>query len=303
MDEYQTVCMWICLSVLIISCGACWVETIIRKTKEKRKNRRLIMEWVKIKERRLTDEERESYGEEYDYIMNCKVPSNGEEVLVTTSDGYVMMDIYSDGYFENNPNPGDLLAWMPLPKPYKPKEEKPMKVMREIETEADRLQVGDRIKVNFSGEEHFATAIEERGDTMLFLTDDYLDEAMEMNPTSTTKGDWEGSLLREKLQDLAENTDIKDQLVPFENGDLLTLLSIQEMFGLDEHFDKCSGQIEWLKDRRHRIADRKGEPYEWGWLRSVVSASNFALVGYNGGASADGASDAYGVRPAFQIEI
>ena len=262
-----------------------------------------MSEWVKIKERRLTDEERESYGEEYDYIMDCKVPSNGEEVLVTTSGGYVMMDIYSDGYFENNPDPGDLLAWMSLPKPYKPKEEKPMKVMRETETEADRLQVGDRIKVNFSGEEHFAMAIEERGDTMLFLTDDYLDEAMEMNPTSTTEGGWEGSLLREKLQDLAENTDIKVQLVPFENGDLLTLLSIQEMFGLDENFNECEGQIEWLKDRRHRIAERKGDSYEWGWLRSVVSASNFAFVDGNGCAYDAGASYAFGVRPAFMIRI
>ena len=178
-----------------------------------------------------------------------------------------------------------------------------MKVMRETETEADRLQVGDRIKVNFSGEEHFAMAIEERGDTMLFLTDDYLDEAMEMNPTSTTEGGWEGSLLREKLQDLAENTDIKVQLVPFENGDLLTLLSIQEMFGLDENFNECEGQIEWLKDRRHRIAERKGDSYEWGWLRSVVSASHFADVDNGGDANVDGASYAAGVRPAFMIRI
>ena len=183
------------------------------------------------------------------------------------------------------------------------KEDKPMKVLREIETETDHLQVGDRIKVNYSGEEHYATAIQERGDTMLFLTDDYLDDAMQMNTDDTTEGGWGGSFLREKLQDIAENTDIKDLFVPFENGDLLTLLSIQEMFGLDEHFDKCSGQIEWLKDRRHRIADRKGEPYEWGWLRSVVSATFFAYVNYDGYATSDFASNAYGVRPAFAIKI
>ena len=183
------------------------------------------------------------------------------------------------------------------------REEKPMKVLREIETETDRLQVGDRIKVSYSGEEHYATAIEERGDRMLFLTDDYLDDAMPMNTDGTTEGGWEESFLREKLQDLAENTDIKDQLVPFENGDLLTLLSIQEMFGLDGHFDKCSGQIEWLKDRRHRIADRKGKLYEWGWLRSVVSAAGFALVGGDGFADGTGASGAVGVRPAFAIKI
>lgn len=200
-------------------------------------------------------------------------------------EGYVILGL-SDG------------SWHP-----ETREEKPMKVLREIETETDRLQVGDRIKVSYSGEEHYATAIEEREDIMLFLTDDYLDDAMPMNTDDTTEGGWEESFLREKLQDLAENTDIKDQLVPFENGDLLTLLSIQEMFGLDEHFDKCSGQIEWLKDRRHRIADRKGEPYEWGWLRSVVSASRFAFVNRIGFAGYDHASSAYGVRPAFAIKI
>lgn len=178
-----------------------------------------------------------------------------------------------------------------------------MKVFREIETETDCLQVGDRIEVSFSGEKHYATAIQQKDDTMLFLTDDYLDDPMRMNPTDTTEEGWEESELRKRLQDIAENTDIKDQLIPFENGDLLTLLSIQEMFGINEHFNKCSGQIEWLKDRRHRIANRKGEPYEWGWLRSVVSASNFAGVGGSGGANDNGASYADGVRPAFQIEI
>ena len=31
--------MWICLSVLIISCAACWVETIIRKIKNRKKKK------------------------------------------------------------------------------------------------------------------------------------------------------------------------------------------------------------------------------------------------------------------------
>lgn len=176
-------------------------------------------------------------------------------------------------------------------------------VLRERETETDSLQVGDRIKVSFSGEEHYATAIQQEDDVMLFLADDYLDDAMQMNPTDTTVGGWEESELRKRLQDIAENTDIKDQLIPFENGDLLTLLSAQEMFGLDENYNKCSGQIEWLKDRRHRIAERKGESYEWGWLRSVVSATHFALVNDAGNANGNRASSALGVRPAFMIRI
>ena len=176
-------------------------------------------------------------------------------------------------------------------------------VLREIETETDSLQVGDRIKVSFSGEEHYATAIQQKDDVMLFLADDYLDDAMQMNPTDTTEGGWEESELRKRLQDIAENTDIKDQLVPFENGDLLTLLSMEEMFGLDKDFNKCDGQIEWLKDRRHRIAERKGDSYEWGWLRSVVSASSFASVDGHGYANYSDASNAFGVRSAFMIRI
>lgn len=44
-----------------------------------------------------------------------------------------------------------------------------------------------------------------------------------------------------------------------------------------------------------------GERY-WYWLRDVASASVFALVGYTGFATRIGASNAYGVRPAFLIK-
>ncbi len=40
---------------------------------------------------------------------------------------------------------------------------------------------------------------------------------------------------------------------------------------------------------------------QWYWLRDVVSASDFALVGYGGAATSSYASDALGVRPAFSI--
>lgn len=40
---------------------------------------------------------------------------------------------------------------------------------------------------------------------------------------------------------------------------------------------------------------------QWFWLRDVVSASDFAYVGYNGSANYSNASNALGVRPAFSI--
>jgi len=75
------------------------------------------------------------------------------------------------------------------------------------------------------------------------------------------------------------------------------------MLGLDENFNECEGQIEWLKDRRHRIAERKGDSYEWGWLRSVVSATSFAFVDSYGYARYAHAGNTRGVRPAFAIKI
>lgn len=41
---------------------------------------------------------------------------------------------------------------------------------------------------------------------------------------------------------------------------------------------------------------------QWFWLRDVVSAAYFALVRYFGDATGNGASNAYGVRPAFSIK-
>lgn len=64
----------------------------------------------------------------------------------------------------------------------------------------------------------------------------------------------------------------------------------------------CDGQIPWMKkDRRHRIASRKGEEYEWEWLATVVSGAAFALVGSSGAATYGSASGVLGVRPAFKI--
>lgn len=61
------------------------------------------------------------------------------------------------------------------------------------------------------------------------------------------------------------------------------------------------GQIEWMKDRRHRIASRKGEEYECGWTLTVVSGAYFAAVGWDGYGACGTASYPSGVRPAFKV--
>lgn len=40
---------------------------------------------------------------------------------------------------------------------------------------------------------------------------------------------------------------------------------------------------------------------QWFWLRDIVSAASFASINSNGNASCTGASNTYGVRPAFAI--
>lgn len=76
--------------------------------------------WIPIKTRKLTEEEKEEYPDS-DYMYDCRLPDDGQEVLVTTRSGYVVSDIFccDEGcYFETYCDEGDVIAWRPLPEPY-----------------------------------------------------------------------------------------------------------------------------------------------------------------------------------------
>ena len=178
-----------------------------------------------------------------------------------------------------------------------------MEVMREVKMKAEKLQIGDRIRIDLQGENHTATAIRDEGDGMLFLLDECLDEAHSMNGSDNTDGGYDASEMRKFLWELTETfpEKLRKRMVAFENGDLLRLLTITEMCGVDEKLNDCEGQIEWMKDRRHRIACRKGREYELGWTSTVVSGADFAHVCSGGLAGCRYASDPLGVRPAFKI--
>lgn len=88
--------------------------------------------WIPIKTRKLTDAEEEDMFENsnyyYNYMFDCLLPEDGEEVLVTTSTGEVTdTTFYDEGidgcYFEFYEDEGDVIAWMPKPKPYKAESE------------------------------------------------------------------------------------------------------------------------------------------------------------------------------------
>lgn len=182
-----------------------------------------------------------------------------------------------------------------------------MKVYRKMKIETNHFQVGDRIKFKFDGSKYSATAIQQQGDKMLFVFDQYLDDARRMKATNTTDGGYDASEMKQYLNELGNKFAQKMQkkygvqLCKGYHGDYLWLLSLQEVCGLNEGFDACDGQIPYFKNRRHRIAERRGCSYEYMWLRSVATPVDFALVNNHGGASYSYAFNSLGVRPAFKI--
>ena len=87
-------------------------------------------EWIPIKTRPLTKEEKEHYAEmgysddSVTFMYDCPLPDDGEEVLVTDWLGNVEFDTFirdeCDGcYFEENCDDGEVVAWMHKPSPYK----------------------------------------------------------------------------------------------------------------------------------------------------------------------------------------
>jgi len=77
--------------------------------------------WTPVKTRPLTDEERDGLLINAECAFDCPMPEDGQEVIVTTDLGGVGIDTFCrdvEGcYFENYDD--DVIAWMPLPEPWK----------------------------------------------------------------------------------------------------------------------------------------------------------------------------------------
>lgn len=91
-----------------------------------------IPSWIPVKVRKMTDEEIKEFeyriGEqlpkdEYD-CFDCSMPEDDQEILVCTNIGHIYLDRceidpdYGYGLEENGDWDG-IVAWMPLPAPYK----------------------------------------------------------------------------------------------------------------------------------------------------------------------------------------
>lgn len=96
----------------------CFINNIIKFIESQPK----VGEWIPFKLREADEEEQWEYG--FTNLLDCKLPENDEEILITYSNGYVGTDMFlKDGfecYLDSNSKMGtEAIAYMPLPKPYK----------------------------------------------------------------------------------------------------------------------------------------------------------------------------------------
>ena len=79
--------------------------------------------WIPIKTRPMTEEEIQEHECDYGFIYNCSLPDDGQDTLIQTPFGIRFATFYNDTqygcYWEGYEDDGDVLAWMPLPQPYK----------------------------------------------------------------------------------------------------------------------------------------------------------------------------------------
>ena len=178
-----------------------------------------------------------------------------------------------------------------------------MKLERMSEIETNDIRVGDKIHVDH----YTATCQEITPSVAIFLLDQFLDKPMEMNSAETNKGGYPDSDLRKALQSdevLDIFAGIRDNMVPFDNGDLLRIPFAGELFDKLPSWCERDGHEQWplMQDRRNRLALRC-EDYEWGWINNKTksSSTHFCAVDGYGRATHWGASAVLGVRPVFQI--
>ena len=187
-----------------------------------------------------------------------------------------------------------------------------MKHMRTIKVlDSQEFKIEDTIAFTLTdGETVEALAVKQDEDGTTFITVDCLRKEYPLIDSYGRYTGYEDSSLRAKLNVeilVRFPPELRDRMVPFENGDLLRIPTEREIFGENAYGEEepdSVEQFEPMKLRRNRIAlQGHNGAWEWYWLqnRSVASAAHAAGVNTNGDAYDYSASTTLGVRPLFKI--
>lgn len=187
-----------------------------------------------------------------------------------------------------------------------------MKIIRTAEIYDIIYKVGDVVEFELTtGEKVRMIAVNQKRDMMEFCFAECLSARYQMNTRDTNEGGFEESLLRRILnEEIIQTfpTEIYDKMVPFDNGDYLSIPTEEQIFGKNIYgepiTDDSTEQWDIMKQTKNRIAlQGLAGATTWYWLRnkSVQSASDFCYVNYGGLANAYGASCSGGVRPLLNL--
>lgn len=79
--------------------------------------------WIPFTERELTAEEQEEHPE-WDFILECPLPDDRQEILVSNGRRVWQDEFYSDdGCYLDSDHELEGCAWMPLPDPWRGEEQ------------------------------------------------------------------------------------------------------------------------------------------------------------------------------------
>ena len=196
-----------------------------------------------------------------------------------------------------------------------------MKVTRKMTIDTKMFELGDVISFKLTtGEKVQARAVQETPEGMLFITVDCLKDKQPMFKNPDRMGSVQINYFNSELRHILNKEildtfpeEIKNRMAAMRIGntdafDLLRIPTEKEIFGMNPHgqAENDNGeQFKGMKNHRNRIAwqGSKSNTWEWYWLQNRIedSASIFALVGDDGGASYDYASNSRGVRPVFLL--
>ena len=198
------------------------------------------------------------------------------------------------------------------------------------------FQISDQISVG----KYTATCQKVTDQGAIFFLDQSLNKSYQMNHIDTNKGGYDASDLRKNLiSDFAvdKNFDsIREHLVPFDNGDIVRIPTIAELFGYDDRFiceqflmddsrqwvltepfdqDHLIDELfdnnpkdfilELAKIVSYRTLFYNYNEYKKIWLQNIVveSMTNFGILDDYGIPDQRPATNFLGVRPVFMLKI